>query len=566
MLVPDLIAGTTKVFDVPDGKAITDNSDLLRKVIDRASSWQKKHPSDSVIVRLSPDCVYNISRDKALTLPYYVSNTTSDEENPDNPNKHVGLLFKDLKNFTFDGNGATLLTHGEITPWVVDNCTNLTLCSLTIDASDPTVPEMVVTETDELTFVAQTNVRTSYTIKDGELYWKGDGWEFNKGIAQYYDPTDSVTLRCQSPLVEASRVEEISPGILRFVYSKPHGVKKGISFQMRHSFRTEVAGLISQSEQITLADLNLRFMGNFGIVAQVSSDITYSNLVCAPDTPVSGRYNAGFADFLQVSGCKGNVVIEGCKFAGSHDDPINIHGTHLKVSGWDPESTTLYADYCHPQTFGFQSFFPGDTVAFVNSHTLIQEATAVVKEAEMVNPHKIKIILTAPCSHNFSSDDIVVENLTWCPSVRISGNEFTLTPTRGILITTYRPVIITGNRFVKIPMASILIADDARSWFESGPVKNLTISDNEFIDCSAPQILISPENDIISDAVHRNITINANRFVFNGPSNPFGQSRAMIKARSVDGLILENNYVTDRLNIPSQLILDDCRNVRVDRF
>ena len=45
----------------------------------------------------------------------------------------------------------------------------------------------------------------------------------------------------------------------------------------------------------------------------------------------SGRTCAGFADFVQMSGCKGRILIENSYFSGAQDDPINIHGTHLAV-------------------------------------------------------------------------------------------------------------------------------------------------------------------------------------------------------------------------------------------
>lgn len=570
LLLPLLASGATKVFEVSCKAALSDHSRAIRSTIAKAGQWQRRHPADSVVVTLRSGAVYNLTRNGAETLPYYVSNTTSNDENPGNPIKHVGILFKGLTNLTFDGRGATLLTHGEMTPWVIDGCHNVKLCNLTIDAADPSVPEMTVTEVNDSSFVAQVNERASYTIDgDGKLAWRGEGWQFEGGIAQLFSPADSVTLRCASPVVDALRVEEISPGTLRFIYGKQPKVEKGISFQMRHSFRTEVAGLISESEDITLESLNLRFMGNFGIVAQVSSNITYRNLVCAPDTPQSGRHNAGFADFLQVSGCKGLVDIEGCRFAGAHDDPINIHGTHLAINSWDPGMKTLTVSYRHPQTFGFQSFFPGDSVEIVDSYTLLTVAKAVIERAEMIDPHQISLTLTEKAAATLASKKgLVVENITWCPSVKIANNDFTLTPTRGILISTRRPVVITGNRFSRIPMASILIADDGRSWYESGPVHDLVIADNQFIDCSAPQILISPENSIDHGTVHRNIRIIDNRFIFKAPITPFGESRAMIRARSVDGFTLERNEVSGPANVEINRILNlnNCTNITVDSF
>lgn len=496
----------------------------IRMAVNKAKTLEKE---DTALIRLSAEAVYNLSRKAATAALYHVSNTTSIQENP-SPVKHIGILLKDMSNVVIDGRGATLLTHGEMTPWAVDCCSNVTIKNLIIDAADPSVPEMTITDVDSLSFTAKVHERSKYDVRDGKLYWQGEGWEFTDGIAQIYDPVTATTHRCASPVVDATKVEEIAPRVLKFSFKNKPQALKGQSYQMRHSLRTEVAGLISESERVTLSDLRLRFMGNFGIVAQTSKDISYQNLECAPDLE-SGRTCAGFADFLQVSGCKGLVEIKDCRFNGSHDDPINVHGTHLKVTEWG-DGSRLNVRYMHPQTFGFQSFFKGDTIEVVNPKTLLPVATAVVVAANMVDDYNIELRLDRRLpAEVMEVKNAVVENITYTPEVLITGCHFMATPTRGILVTTRRPVIIANNVFYRTPMASILVADDARSWYESGPVKDLTISDNLFIDCALPVIQIVPEISEYAGDVHSNIKITGNKFEFE--QQPEGDIY-MIKAAS----------------------------------
>lgn len=68
-------------------------------------------------------------------------------------------------------------------------------------------------------------------------------------------------------------------------------------------------------------------------------------------------------------------------------------------------------------------------------------------------------------------------------------------------------------------MSAILVADDARSWFESGPVHNLTIRNNVFNRCLGSIIWINPENRKKAGAVHRNITIENNVFTLNSKND-----------------------------------------------
>jgi hypothetical protein len=82
-----------------------------------------------------------------------------------------------------------------------------------------------------------------------------------------------------------------------------------------------------------------------------------------------------------------------------------------------------------------------------------------------------------------------------------------------------------------------LIGDDAKSWYESGMVNDVTIRHNRFINCGTPVIHIAPENEeiVLDNPVHRNIRIVDNKFRFNG--NP------VLHAKSTQGLQVLNNDV-----------------------
>ena len=526
-------AEKTTVINVKPVKG--DATVTLQKAIDRAAKMKGR----AVEIKLAPG-VYNISRTKATPRLYFVSNTTTVQENPDNT-KHVGLLMRGISNLTIDGGGAKIITHGEMTPWAIDSCSNVTLRNFTIDAADPSVPEMTVTAQDMTSMTARVHPRSKYEIRDGKLYWQGEGWEFTDGIAQIYSPTDSTTLRTDSPIEFSQSVEEIEPGLVKFTFKRKMPDVTGMTYQMRHSFRTEVAGLICNSSDVTLESLNLQFMGNFGIVAQMSNNVTYRKLRCAPDAE-SGRTCTGFADFLQVSGCGGHVAIEDCYFAGSHDDPINVHGTHLRIVGHEG-ANKLKVRFMHGQTRGFRAFFAGDSVAIVDSRSLQRRNIAVLKDARLISDFEMELTLDRDVpAELLKLKDAVVENITWSPSVNISRCYFTLTPTRGILITTWRPVVIEDCTFFRCPMSSVLIADDARSWYEAGPAHNVVIKDNRFIDCVSPVILVAPEASVNDGPVHENISIRNNTFENTGrfqPSNP----SAEIRARLVKNLEVKGNTV-----------------------
>lgn len=528
-----------------------DMTTKLQAAVEKARSYNGK----AVVIELQ-NADYNIHRESSSQILYHISNTASEKENPDQT-KHIGLWLKGLKNVTIDGKGAHLVTHGEMTSFVIDQCENITLRNFTVTAADPTVPELTVTEVGERHMTVRIHPRSRYQIKDGKFSFVGDNWSLSDGIAQSYDPEKDITWRSWSPLNGLRKTIELEPNLLRFVYDNAPQARPGLTFQMRDGIRDQACGLIQFSKNVTLENLHLDFLGNFGIVGQMSENITYRNMAFEPEAG-SGRTCAGFADFVQMSGCKGKITIENSRFSGAHDDPINIHGTHLAVTEFLAPNQ-IVVKYMHHQTYGFQSFLPGNTIEFIDPHTLLSLSSAKVKKAEMKNEREITITLDKPVTSKVKeTEGLVIENVTYTPEVEIRENYFSRIPTRGILVSTRRKVIIEDNTFFRMQMSGILIADDARSWFESGMARDVTIRNNYFIECGGPVIFIAPENDRNEGYVHRNITIANNRFRLTGTD--------AISAKSVDGLkITDNLFLTPEVMKIEHLIKTrECKDVTVN--
>ena len=542
--------GGVKIIEVKPSAG--DATGRFAAAVERASRENGAH----VEIRLTAGATYHISRAKSHSALYHISNTTSADENPD-PVKHIGLLLKNLRNVTFNGMGATIVTHGEMTPWVVDSCENVTLKNFTVTAADPSVPEITVTEVGDSSLTVSVHPFSHYRIdNDGKLFWMGEGWEFTGGIAQQYSPKTLTTWRTDEPLARAVSIEETAPATLKLVYhcGERPDTESGNVYQMRHSFRTEVAGFVNCSSDVRLDSLTLRFMGNFGIVAQNSRNLAYRSLTCAPD-PDSGRTCCGFADFLQISGCGGMISVTDSYFAGAHDDPINVHGTHMKVC--DVAGNRLKVRFMHGQTFGFEAFSAGDSIELVNADNLRAFASARLVGARMDGDYEMTLVT----DREFTPEEIavccdaVVENISWCPDVTIARNYFTLTPTRGILITTRGKSVIEDNTFFRIPMPAILVADDARSWYESGPVRDLTIRHNRFIGCAAPVISVSPE--IHGERPSEEMPVHSGISVM---SNSFEDTRGVphVFMRATSSSVVEGNVSAE----PFAVWLENCQPIR----
>lgn len=499
---------------------------------------------------------YDFYREHASKETYFITNSTSELENPDNT-KSIGIHLKNLSNVTIDGNGALLMYHGKMTPIVIDRCLNLKIHHLSVDFERPTMSEMRVESTGDAWIDFAIHRDSWYAIERERLVWIGEGWQYASGPAQVFDPVLGQTWRTWNPVADAFRAEELAPFKVRLHYkTNPATTTVGHIFQMRDGIRDQAGTFIVQSENIILDRIHFGYLHGLGLVAQFSKQLAYQNLTCSPRSE-TGRTAAAFADFIQVSGCQGTVRISNSRFSGAHDDAINVHGTYLKIVEKIDERCCKVR-FMHPQTYGFDPFYPGDRVDFIHRTALTAMGNNVIRTVSSLNPREFRLEFAERIPDAVCLGD-GVENVSWTPEVEITGNHFSCIPTRGILVTTRQKVVIQNNTFNRMQMSGIVIANDCQSWFESGLVRDVLISRNRFLSCGDPVIGILPENEDVqySAPVHRNIRIEHNHFELAGT--------AMVNAKSTQGLVIQENTVIGADSETNPLVkLEACSDVRIE--
>nr|WP_206106922.1 right-handed parallel beta-helix repeat-containing protein [Paenibacillus timonensis] len=483
---------------------------------------------------------YHFYSQAAIRAPYHVTNTASEEELPD-VTKTIGLLLKGQRHLTLRGNGALFLFHGKQTMLLIDSCEDVAIRDLHFDYAIPTVTEMTVKRCgqEEGWMEAEVHPDSSYEVKEGRLAWIGEDWRFRAGPMQLCDPVDNTTWRVDNWLEQTTtHTEEVRPGRLRFDFDGglPEGMVPGRIVQMRDGIRDQVGVLVHESDGIAFSGCGLHFMHGLGMVGQFSENLIFEHLDLSPRAE-TGRTVAGFADFIHLSGCRGRIAIRDCRFAGAHDDAINVHGTYLRIVG-RPAPNQLVVRFMHPQTYGLPAFRAGDEIGFVDADTLVTYGTGEVREVRRLDPRELLLTLERPAPEERGSRD-VIENVTWSPEVEITGNHFARIPTRGVLASTRGSTWIRGNLFERMRMSAILVAADANSWFESGAVENMVIEGNRFVSCggeACATIMIAPENrEALPDKpVHRGIAVVDNHFESEG---------FLLSAHSTKDLIFRGNEV-----------------------
>lgn len=520
-------SGAAVRYDVPAVEG--DATQVIQAVIDAAVAGGERAE-----IRLAAGATYHVYRGSCRPKLLHISNTTSERENPDHT-KYIAMHVEGANELTINGNGAKIVTHGELTTFAIEQSRGVTLKNFTLDAADPSVPEFMITEVDGSRVRVKVTPPSRYEIaSDSTFYWTGEGWRFTEGLAQVYFPDKQITWRYDNPIRRGTKAVEAGAGEVDLYVAGGHPFREGEIYQMRHTIRNQVCGFINESEGVRLEGLRLQFVGNFGIVSQNAKDITVVGCRMAPEEG-SGRTCAGFADFLQFSGCRGHIEVDKCYFAGAHDDAINVHGTHLKVVG-QPSPRKLRLRYMHDQTWGFNSFYAGDSIEVVDVHSLKGKFAGIVEGSTRIDDYEWEVTLDRDLASLDIADGRAVENISATPSLRVADSYFTLVPTRGILVTTRRKVVIEGNTFDKIPMPAIYISDDARGWYESGSVRDVTIRRNKFIECGSPVIGVKPETDRDGGAVHSGIRIEGNEFVM--------RDGLAVSVSGASDVVVEGNVVT----------------------
>lgn len=483
-----------------------------------------------------------------------ISNTN---DAPDMP-KRVMLDFHGAQHVVVEGKGAQLCCRGRMMEIHMEECEHITFKGFEIDYARPTVSEYTVLESGEKEAVFRIHKDSKYRIdENGKLFWVGDGWEeeARNGFVQQYTEKPLHVFNAGGNKGLWGKVTELAPGKVKMEFGdkKNPGFVKGATYQFRHVRREYASVFCNNSGHIRYEDVAFRFMHGMGVLSQFSHDLSFKGVQVGPRKG-SGRTCSAWADILHFSGCYGKISVNNCLLSASHDDAINVHGTHLLVTEIrDRRHLTL--TFRHHQTWGFMAYRVGDEVEFINNASLLPLGgiNRVTEASLSPDGRRMELTLEKDMPEEVSANDWCLENVTATPSVIVKKCRIQLIPTRAFLLSTRRPIVVEDCIFNGTHHAAILVADDARSWYESGMVRDLTVKGNIFTDCGEPVIKVHPENNRFDAPVHTGIRIINNTFNLLG--------RGAVGLKSAGEVRIENNTIRSK-NEGDFILQDYCTDVR----
>lgn len=488
---------------------------------------------------------------------YYISN--HDQDNP----KNIAILLEGLNNFTLDGEGATIYTHGRMLPVAMVDCRNSKIKNISFDSRNPQIAQATIIQNDAQkgTITYRLDQDVNYHIDNGRLVTTGFGWQLtpSSGIA-FEAGTKHLVYNTSDIGVGTHNVEEIAPYIIRAPWRNDKLVP-GTVVALRSSARPTPGIFLSKCQNTLLDNVTVHFAEGMGLLAQTSEDITLDHFNIALPKG-SRRYFTTQADATHFSGCKGKIKSVNGLYEGMMDDAINVHGTYLRITQRLDDHTVI-GRYMHGQSYGFYWGGKGDKVQFIQSNTMEicgkNKITAIAPydKEEIKGCKEFKISFEQPVSQEIANGNYGIENLEWTPEVYFANNIIRNNRARGSLFSTPKRTVVENNFFDHTSGSAILLCGDCNGWFETGACREVIIRNNHFVNALTNMfqftnaiISIYPEipdlkqqQKLFHGGNGKGVVIEDNVFeTFDTP---------LVYAKSLDGLVFRNNKIIQNQDYPS---------------
>jgi len=543
-------------FEAADFGVVPGSDRDCTAALQKAADEAARHPGATL--RLAPGTYHFHTRDARQRLDYQ-SNTAPV------PARRYALLIENARRLTVDGQGATLMMHGEMSAVGMVNSENVTLKNVNIDWDClPTSQATVVEQGSDWQMVTLEAKQFPYIVSAGQLQMLMEGVPSRVWSTMEYDP---VTGRNLGDGGGISHAEELAPGRLK-IWGARHVEKTGNVLALRHHNRTHAGIYVLDSRRVRIENTELWATFGLGILFQKTADPVLDH-VSVRARPGAGLFVGPKDDGFHFSGCSGKILIDHCRVEDTPDDPVNIHGTYLPVDE-QPAPDTVHAHFGEGWSIGQSDWgHSGDSVTVIDRRTLLPVERNIIKAFRLLDPKHPEVIFAHRFQHAITHD-MALENLADTPDAVIRHSWFGNNRARGILCSTPGHVLIEDNTFA-IQGSAILIPGDANGWFESGAVADVTIRHNTFDNCligptqftdGIISIWPNTDQDVPGNYYHRHIRIEDNTFkLFDRP---------ILYAHSVDGLVFSGNTLVKTDFRPpwhpvhDALTLRHCREVRIE--
>lgn len=491
-------------------------------------------------------------------LPNYATNKYSTITNHGNGLKNIIFPMEDLESIEIVGNDSEFIFHGQVAPFQFINCNKVNVKGITVDWDIP------------FTFLGEV---MDYNAEEGWRDLKPVGgsknWKINKGRLEFPNvddfnymylgstlPFDPVTKRvvhgAKDQHSKPTNVEMRPGGIIRIYeklkYYPPIGSlwnSKGDRSQDRYA----PAFQVKYSNNVTIENVVVHHALGMGYLFERSDNITLLNsgVYLRKGAP---RVVSSTADATHFANCKGDILIEGCRFENMLDDGTNVHGTYVVVDQII-DAKTVRLELKHFEQLGFCFAAEGDEMWFIHTPHVAKASEGKVASVRTINERYFEITFEDKLPTTLKEGDLL-ENKTWNPKFTMRGCSISNHRARNVVLKTPLKTVIEDNNFSSM-MSAILFRGESYYWYESGIVEDVLIRNNTFEYCcyggkGHAVLNITPR---LGKAFNQTELYDRNIRFINNTINTF--DNRIVWADRVDGLLIKGNKITKATDQGKQL-------------
>lgn len=490
--------------------------------------------------------VYHFYPDYAVEKVLYISNHDEDTI------KHIAFDLSYFEQVNIYGEETVFIFHTDIIPFYIHQGNNITIQGICIDYARPAYSEgkIVGIEPRKMEVYIDKEKYPYYILHD-RIFFKGENflYEITNGclemdgdrLAPVYDAHD-ITFNQPYKKSYHAVFRELQENIIEIKLLSENqsfsSSKAGNTIIFRHHKRTHPAFYVTNSKNFICKDIVVYHCTGMALISQFTENI-YLDRFNILRHPQEKRVFTAIADGFHFVYCRGQLHIKDCKLENQLDDPINIHGIygriHKKLSGKE-----FIVELVENMQKGVQLGVRGERFSIINNDTMLEEEEGVLEYIEIINRNFMQMRFSKELL--LCKEGYVVENKEYVPNVLIEGCIFRNNRARGLLITSGGKVVVRKNIFQNAG-AAILIEGDSNYWFESGSTNDISIYNNQFINCAyvsdwgkAPiQISPSAKKCVEGRRYHKYLELINNEF--------WCFDDRIINAKHVEKIIFKDNII-----------------------
>ncbi len=403
------------------------------------------------------------------------------------------FYLKGLKNVTLDFGGAVITIHGKMQPFIIDECSNITVKNVTVEYERSLFTELDIISRNGNELRARPRPKFPCRVENGNFIPYAKEWE-NTSIhsegcifIQAYDKKtrkgdglaviylgENIVEQKSPPCDNIAHIRVKSDGEdIIFIGDLPGHWNEKDSIVLEHERRTVSSAAMYHSSDVTFENYRILNGGGMGFLAIRTNNITVDSARLEHDELSHGTVSNS-ADGIHFVACGGKIEIRDSIFEGMIDDALNIHSNFYQAEGTQNNKIFAFrSSASHNLNAHTNVFAPGDEIAVYKGSTMEEKQRFTVKNVQITGDWTIELTVDKSADGIIKND--LIENLTTNAQIHISNTRFAKANSH--LRFQSRKKVVVENCEFELP---ILLTGDTNYWFESDPVTDITIKDCSF--------------------------------------------------------------------------------------